>query len=173
MRSAGARGEQHKYLAPQHEDGVDVREDAMKTEVDVWTDQRENRGQDAGSRLELRKKTGRAYFIHTNLQTDYFTWENVGGLSTGNHLGQDSINGVPALRQHQVFVKHEVEGEGLAEGVRADAGLLRAVLLEAVQVLVERLFLRVLLFDQKLDVVTLLALWLNHLQQFKVLKSYF
>lgn len=99
--------------------------------------------------------------------------ESMGRFSTGIYLRQDSINGVPALRQHQVFVKHEVEGEGLAERVRADASLLCAVLLEAVQVLVERLFLRVLLLDQKLDVVTLLALWLNHLQQSKVSRSSF
>lgn len=65
MRSAEASGEQHIYLAPQHKDGVDVRQDAVETEVDVWTDQRKNRGQDAGSRLELRKKTGHAYFVHT------------------------------------------------------------------------------------------------------------
>lgn len=97
----------------------------------------------------------------------------MGGCSTGTYLRQHSINGVAALRQHQVLVKHEVEGEGLAEGVRADAGLLCAVLLEAVQVLVERLFLRVLLFDQKLDVVALLALWLNHLQQVTVSKGQF
>lgn len=55
MRSAAAGGEQHVYLAPQHEDGVDVREDAVKAEVDVRADQRENRGQDAGTRLELRR----------------------------------------------------------------------------------------------------------------------
>lgn len=53
MRSTEASGEQQIYLAPQHEDSVDVREDAVKAEVDVWTDQRKNRGQDAGSRLEL------------------------------------------------------------------------------------------------------------------------
>lgn len=56
MRSAGAGGEQHVYLAPQHKDGVDVREDAVKAEVDVRTDQRKNRGQDAGTRLELRRE---------------------------------------------------------------------------------------------------------------------
>lgn len=44
------------YLAAQHKDGVDVREDSVKTEVDVWTDQRKNGGQDAGSRLQLWKK---------------------------------------------------------------------------------------------------------------------
>lgn len=57
------------------------------------------------------------------------------------HLRQDSIDGVAALREHQVFVEHEVEGEGFAEGVGADPGLLRAVLLEAVQVLIEGLLL--------------------------------
>lgn len=97
----------------------------------------------------------------------------MGGFPTGIYLRQDSIDGVPALREHQVLVEHEVEGERLAEGVRADASLLRAVLLEAVQVLVEGLFLRVLLLDQELDVVTLFALRLNHLQQLKALKSYF
>lgn len=55
----------HVYLAAQHEDGVDVREDAVKAEVDVWTDQGKHRGQDAGSRLELRNKAAPAYFIHT------------------------------------------------------------------------------------------------------------
>lgn len=65
MRSAGAGGEQRVYLAPQHEDGVDVREDAVKAEVDVRTDQRKNRGQDAGTRLELRRTTGYADSIHT------------------------------------------------------------------------------------------------------------
>lgn len=79
------------------------------------------------------------------------------------HLRQDSINGVAALREHQVLVEHEVEGEGLAEGVGADPGLLRAVLLKAVQVLVESLLLRVLLLDQELDVVALLTFGLNHL----------
>lgn len=64
-----------------------------------------------------------------------------------------------------------MEGESLAEGVGADPGLLRAVLLEAVQVLVERLLLRVLLLDQKLDVVALFALGLNHLQQLKASKK--
>lgn len=81
------------------------------------------------------------------------------------HLRQDSVDGVAALREHQVFVEHEVEGEGLAEGVGADAGLLRSVLLEAVQVLVEGLLLRVLLLDQELDVVALLALGLDHLRR--------
>lgn len=80
------------------------------------------------------------------------------------HLRQDSVNGVAALCEHQVFVKHEVEGEGLAEGVRADAGLLRAVLLEAVQVLVEGLLLRVLLLDQELDVVAVFIFRLDHLR---------
>lgn len=150
----------HTHLAPQHEDSVDVREDAVETEVNVWTDQRKNRGQDAGSRLELRDESQTRYLKgKRNLRV------NIGGGVS--NLRQDSIDGVPALRQHQVFVKHEVEGEGLAEGVRADAGLLCAVLLEAVQVLVEGLLLRVLLFNQKLDVVTLLALRLNHLQQLK------
>lgn len=79
------------------------------------------------------------------------------------HLGQDSINGIPALCQHQVFVKHEVERKGLAKRVRADPSLLRAVLLKAVQILVERLFLRVLLLNQELDVVALLAFRLDHL----------
>lgn len=44
------------YLAPQDEDGVDVGEDAMKTEVNVGTNQRENGGQNTGSRLELWSK---------------------------------------------------------------------------------------------------------------------
>lgn len=87
------------------------------------------------------------------------------------NLRQDSINGVAALREHQVFVEHEVEGEGLAEGVGADAGLLRAVLLEAVQVLVEGLLLRVLLLDQELDVVALLAFGLDHLHRMKLVKA--
>lgn len=87
------------------------------------------------------------------------------------HLRQDSINGVAALREHQVFVEHEVEGEGLAEGVGADPGLLRAVLLEAVQVLVEGLLLRVLLLNQELDVVALLAFGLDHLHRMKLVKA--
>lgn len=81
------------------------------------------------------------------------------------HLRQDSVDGVAALREHQVLVEHEVEGEGLAEGVGADAGLLRAVLLEAVQVFVEGFLLRVLLLDQELDVVALLAFGLDHLHR--------
>lgn len=89
-------------------------------------------------------------------------------LNVNPHLRQDSINGVPALCEHQVFVKHEVEREGLAECVRADPSLLCAVLLEAVQVLVERLFLRVLLLNQKLDVVALLTFRLDHLHQMKL-----
>lgn len=40
--SRGGCGEQPVYLAAQHKDGVDVREDAVKAEVDVWTDQRKN-----------------------------------------------------------------------------------------------------------------------------------
>lgn len=44
------------YLAAQNEDGVDVGEDAMKTEVNVRTDQRKNWRQDAGARLELGNK---------------------------------------------------------------------------------------------------------------------
>ena len=51
----------HTHLAPQHEDSVDVREDAVETEVNVWTDQRKNRGQDAGSRLELRNESQTRY----------------------------------------------------------------------------------------------------------------
>lgn len=89
------------------------------------------------------------------------------------HLRKDSIDGVAALREHQVFVEHEVEGEGLAEGVGADPGLLRAVLLEAVQVLVEGLLLRVLLLDQELDVVALLAFGLDHLRRSKQQLCYF
>lgn len=58
--SRGVCGEQAEYLAAQHKDGVDVREDAVKAEVDVRPDQRKNGGQDAGSRLELRKNTGHA-----------------------------------------------------------------------------------------------------------------
>lgn len=181
MRRAGAGGEQHVYLAPQHEDGVDVREDAVKAEVDVRTDQRKNRRQDAGTRLELRRTTGHAEFIHSPFTSIIPLHElpilclgfYMGGFPLGIYLRQDSIDGVPALGEHQVLVKHEVEGESLAEGVRADASLLRAVLLEAVQVLVESLFLRVLLLDQELDVVTLFALGLNHLQHLKALKSYF
>lgn len=83
------------------------------------------------------------------------------------HLGQDSINGIPTLCEHQVFVKHEVEREGLAKRVRADSSLLCAVLLEAIQVLVECLFLRILLLNQKLDVVALRAFRLDHLHQMK------
>lgn len=44
------------YLAAQNEDSVDVGEDAMKTEVNVRTDQRKNWRQDAGARLELGNK---------------------------------------------------------------------------------------------------------------------
>lgn len=132
-----------------------------------------------------RKKKKKAHFIRSTSRSNMTFGKSIvhwrpGLLSDGlftrkllcthknTHLRQHSINGVPTLCQHQVFVEHEVERESLAEGVRADPGLLRAVLLEAIQVLVERLFLRVLLFDQKLDVVTLFALWLNHLQQLKV-----
>lgn len=81
------------------------------------------------------------------------------------HQWQDSINGVPTLSEHQVFIEHEVEREGLAERVRADPGLLSAVLLKAIEIFIKGLLLRVLLFDQKLDVVTLLALRLDHLHQ--------
>lgn len=87
------------------------------------------------------------------------------------HLRQDSVDGVAALREHQVFVEHEVEGEGLAEGVGADPGLLRAVLLEAIQVLVEGLLLRVLLLDQELDVVALLAFGLDHLHRIESFRA--
>lgn len=89
-------------------------------------------------------------------------------LNVNPHLRQDSINGIPALCEHQVFVKHEVEREGLAKRVWADPSLLCAVLFEAIQVLVERLFLRVLLLNQKLDVVALLTFWLDHLHQMKL-----
>lgn len=92
-------------------------------------------------------------------------------LQVHPHLRQDSIDGVAALREHQVFVEHEVEGEGLAEGVGADPGLLRAVLLKAVQVLVEGLLLRVLLLDQELDVVALLAFGLDHLHWITSVKA--
>lgn len=64
-----------------------------------------------------------------------------------------------------------MEWEGLAKRVRADSSLLGAVLLKSIQVLVERLFLRVLLLNQKLDVVTLLALRLDHLQQVRLNKQ--
>lgn len=83
-------------------------------------------------------------------------------------LRQDSVNGIPTLCEHQVLVKHEVEREGLAEGVGADPSLLCAVLLEAIQIFVERLLLRIFLLNQKLDVVALLTLWLDHLHQVKV-----
>ncbi len=89
-------------------------------------------------------------------------------LNTTPHLRQDSINGVSALCEHQVFVEHEVEREGLAECVWADPSFLCAVLLEAVQVLVECLFLRVLFLNQKLDVVALLAFRLDHLHHMKL-----
>lgn len=44
------------YLASQHKHSVDVRQDAMKTEVDVRTDQREDRWEDTGARMELQKE---------------------------------------------------------------------------------------------------------------------
>lgn len=84
------------------------------------------------------------------------------------HLRQDSINGVPTLCEHQVFVKHEVERERLAKRVGANPSLLCAIFLEAIQVLIERLLLRVLLLDQKLDVVALFAFGLDHLHHIKL-----
>lgn len=44
------------YLASQNEDSVDVGKDAMKAEVNVWSDQRKNWRKDTGTRLELRNK---------------------------------------------------------------------------------------------------------------------
>lgn len=44
------------YLASQNEDSVDVGKDAMKTEVNVRSDQRKNWREDTGARLELRNK---------------------------------------------------------------------------------------------------------------------
>ena len=85
-------------------------------------------------------------------------------LNSNPHLWQDTVYGVPALREHQVLVKHEVEGEGFAEGVGADPSLLCPVLFKAVQVLVESLLLRVLLLNQELDVVALLTLVLDNLK---------
>lgn len=87
------------------------------------------------------------------------------------HLRQDSINGVPTLCEHQVFIKHEMEREGLAEGVGADPSLLCAILLKAIQVLIECLLFRVLFLNQKLDVVTLLIFGLDHLHQMKFIKA--
>ena len=67
----------------------------------------------------------------------------IGEINLGNNpdLRQNTVNCVPALSEHQVPVEHEVEGEGLAEGVRADARLLCAVLLKTIQILVQRLLL--------------------------------
>ena len=41
------------YLAPQHEDGVDVRQDAVIAEVNVRTDQREDWWEDTRARVKL------------------------------------------------------------------------------------------------------------------------
>lgn len=57
----GSAEDTQLYLAPQHEDGVDVGQDAVEAEVDVRTDQRKHRGQDAGARLELRSEGALAY----------------------------------------------------------------------------------------------------------------
>lgn len=86
-------------------------------------------------------------------------------LDVNAHLWQDPVYGIPTLCEHQVFIKHEVKRKGLAERVRADPSLLCAVLLKTVEIFIERLLLRVLLLNQKLDVVTLLTLWLDHLQK--------
>lgn len=84
------------------------------------------------------------------------------------HLWQDSVNGVPALREHQLPVEHQVKWEGLTERIGADPSLLRAVLLVAVEVFVERLLFRVLLLYQKLDVIALLTFRLDHLRRVKL-----
>lgn len=49
------------YLASENEDSVDVGKNAMKTEVNVRTDQRKNRREDTGARLELWRKTQFSY----------------------------------------------------------------------------------------------------------------
>lgn len=71
------------------------------------------------------------------------------------------------MGEHEVLVEHEVKREGLAECVGADPGLLSAVLLKAIEVFIERLLLRVLLLNEKLDVVALFTFLLDHLQQVK------
>lgn len=56
------------YLASQNEDSVDVGEDAMKTEVNMGTNQRKNWGENTGPRLELGNKIRHAYFSYMTLE---------------------------------------------------------------------------------------------------------
>lgn len=44
------------HLTSQHEDGVDVRQDAVEAEVDVRTHEGKHRGQAAAPRLKLGEK---------------------------------------------------------------------------------------------------------------------
>lgn len=55
-------------LTPQHKDGVDVRQDAMETEVYVRPHQREHRGQVTDARLQLEDNTHNlTLFLHHTL----------------------------------------------------------------------------------------------------------
>ena len=63
----------YTYLASKDKDSVDMGEDAMKTEVNMRTDQRKNWGENTASRLKLGNKIRDAYVSYMTLYCVIYT----------------------------------------------------------------------------------------------------